>query len=209
MLIIECMDGQSDQRQSEADIRQYRDDLRSSGRERWPNSTIDQSEVLQESLNTLENSRRGYLSTLTRNYNQLDLLLTSYNNVTEVKELHTKIRSAWIEYEACCPQCLTKANKETELYKRISEQYEEQIIRKQNYDTVIEQYVGDSLVYYNRQDQDDVTRTKSVSVGSLKSSASRISTATYKLREAKLAASRAALFGSKLKIERKEYYNLN
>ncbi len=136
------------------------------------------------------------------------MLLSSYDNVVEVKEFHTKLRSAWLQYESCCAQCLTQVNKETELYKRISAQYEDQMVRKRNYDTIVEQYLSDSVVHFNTQVMEDMTRTKPAS-GSVKSDVSRISIATSKLREADLAASKATLSENKPKIERKELCSLN
>ena len=88
-------------RLSEAET-QPQENIRSAVRERRPNSTIDQKEAFQEKLNTLEHSRRGYLGALTRIYNQIDVLLSSYDNVAQVKEFHSKLRLAWHQYEACC-----------------------------------------------------------------------------------------------------------
>jgi hypothetical protein len=176
-------------RLSEAET-QPQENIRSAVRERRPNSTIDQQEALQEKLNTLEHSRRGYLGALTRIYNQIDVLLSSYDNVAQVKEFHSKLRLAWHQYEACCVHYLTLIDKKGELYKRVSAQYEEQTFRKQTYDVTVDQYVTDSLVHFNAQVMEDVARQKTTSVGS---DISRISSATSKLREAKLAATKASL----------------
>ena len=158
-------------------------------------------------MNAIENSRRGYLGSLTRIYNQLDVLLSSYDNVVEVKEFHTKLRSAWLQYESCCAQCLTQVNKETELYKRISAQYEDQMVRKRNYDTIVEQYLSDSVVHFNTQVMEDMTRTKPAS-GSVRSDVSRISIAMSKLREANLAASKATLIGKQTENRKKRALQL-
>ena len=64
---------------------QPQEKIRSAVRERRPNSTTDQQEAPQEKLNTLEHSRRGNLGSLTRIYNQIDVLLSSYDNVAQVK----------------------------------------------------------------------------------------------------------------------------
>ena len=77
-----------------------------------------------------------------------------------------------------------------ESYKRVSEQYEEQAAKKQTYDATVDQYVANSLTYFNAQVMEDVVRQKSTSIGS---DDSRISTSTSRLREAKLAVTKASL----------------
>ncbi|CAB4011609.1 Leucine-rich repeat SHOC-2, partial [Paramuricea clavata] len=191
-------------RLSEAET-QPRENTRSAVRERRPNSTIDQQEVLQEKLNTLEHSRRGYLGSLTRIYNQIDVLLSSYDNVVQVKEFHSKLRLAWHQYEACCVHYLTLIDKKGELYKRVSAQYEEQTFRKQTYDVTVDQYVTDSLVHFNAQVMEDVARQKTTSVGS---DISKISSATSKLREAKLAATKASLIKRQTESRKKRALQL-
>ena len=190
-----------DEHLSEAETRE---DTRIS-RVRRPNSTIDQQEALQEKLNTLEHSRRGYLGSLTRIYNQIDVLLTSYDNVAEIKELHSKLRLAWRQYESCCVQFLTLVDKKDELYARVSAQYEEQNSKTRTYDATVDQYVADTLVHFNAQVMEDVSRWKTNSIAS---NASRVSTATSKLREAKLAASRASLIEKQTESRKKRAIQL-
>ena len=177
-------------RSAEAQNQFLQIDIQSVVAARSQNLTMNEQEVLQEKLNMLESSRRGYLGALTRIYNQIDELLNSYDNVNQIKQIHSKLRLAWHQYESCCAQFLTLIDQRSDLYKRISAQYDEQTSRKQNYDAVVEQFVTDSLVHFNFQVMEDVSRQKATSVGS---DISRISTATSKLREAKLAATKASL----------------
>ena len=86
--------------------------------------------MLREKLNSLDHSRRGYLGSLTQIYNQIDALLNSYDNVVQVKELHSKLRLAWLQNESCWAQVLSLIDKNDESYKRVSEQYEEQAAKK-------------------------------------------------------------------------------
>ena len=55
--------------------------------------------MLHEKLNSLDHPRRAYLGSLT--------LLSSYDNVVQVKELHSKLRLAWLQYESCWAQVLS------------------------------------------------------------------------------------------------------
>ena len=173
--------------------------------ERRPNSAIDQQEVLQEKLNVLEHSRRGYLGSLRRIYNQIDELLSSYDKVAQVKEFHSKLRLAWHQYEECCVHYLTLIDKKGKLYKRISAQYEEQTFRKQTYDVTVDQYVTDSLVHFNAQVIEDVARQKMTSVGS---DIPRISSAMSELREAKMAAMKASLIERQTESRKKRALQL-
>ena len=72
---------------------------------------MDQQEVLREKLNSLDHSRRGYLGSLSRIYNQIDALLSSYDNVVQVKELHSKLRLARLQYESSWAQVLSLIDK--------------------------------------------------------------------------------------------------
>ena len=71
---------------------------------------MDQQEVLREKLNSLNHSRRGYLGSLSRIYNQIDALLSSYD-VVQVKELHSKLRLARLQYESSWAQVLSLIDK--------------------------------------------------------------------------------------------------
>ena len=62
--------------------------------------------------------------------NQTDALLSSYDIVVQVKELHSKLRLAWLQYESCWAQVLSLIDKNDESYKRVSEQYVEQVAKK-------------------------------------------------------------------------------
>ncbi len=81
------------------------------------------------------------------------------------------------------------------------------MVRKRNYDTIVEQYLSDSVVHFNTQVMEDVTRTKPAS-GSVKSDVSRISIATSKLWEANLAASKATLIGKQTENRKKRALQL-
>ena len=62
--------------------------------------------------------------------------------------------------------------------------------KKQTYDATVDQYVANSLTYFNAQVMEDVVRQKSISIGS---DDSRFSITRSRLREAKLAVTKASL----------------
>ncbi len=62
------------------------------------------SNASRDDISRLDNSRRGYLSSLTRIFNQIDPLLNDYSHVVHVlvKELQSELRTAWANYQSCC-----------------------------------------------------------------------------------------------------------
>ena len=75
-----------------------------------------------------------------------------------MKELHSKLRLAWLQYVSCWAQVLLLTDKNNKSYKRVSAQYEEQAAKKQTYDATVDQYMANSLTNLNAQVIEDVVK---------------------------------------------------
>ena len=85
----------------------------------------------EDNTSRLDNSRRGYLSSLTGLFNQIDPLLNDYSHVVLVKDLQSKLQTAWAHYQLCC----SKYTDENSLAFHVTqEQLVEQSRKKQDYD---------------------------------------------------------------------------
>ena len=58
--------------------------------------------ILCEALESLERSRRGYLSNITKVCNELDESLKDFSNVVKVRTQQTRLNAAWEQYCICC-----------------------------------------------------------------------------------------------------------
>ena len=121
-------------------------------------------------------SRRGYLSSLTRIFNQIDPLLNDYSHVVLVKELQSKLRTAWANYQSCCSRY---TDENVTAYQVTQNQLAEQCHKKQEYDEKIDSYLKDSIVYYSDQGVEgfaqSLNKTPTGSVRSASTRGSRIS----------------------------------
>ena len=80
------------------------------------------------------------MASLSHVYNKLDPLFSSYANVVQVKELHSKLSIACTKFELCCSQYSGIVDKERGIYQRMCEQLHEQAMKKKTYDTKVDQY---------------------------------------------------------------------
>ena len=150
-----------------------------------------------DDISRLDNSRRGYLSSLTRIFNQIDPLLNDYSHVVLVKELQSKLRTAWANYQSCCSRY---TDENATAYQVTQNQLAEQCHKKQEYDEKIDSYLKDSIVYYSDQGVEgfaqSLNKTPTGSVRSASIRGSRISNfsdASQRLRETRDAAAKAAI----------------
>ena len=73
---------------------------------------MSQSGILYERLDSLERSRRGHLSTITKVCNALDETVKDFGNVVKVRTEQKQLNTAWEQYCACCD----KFNKLTSVF---------------------------------------------------------------------------------------------
>jgi hypothetical protein len=157
------------------------------------------SNASRDDISRLDNSRRGYLSSLTRIFNQIDPLLNDYSHVVHVlvKELQSELRTAWANYQSCCSRY---TDENVTAYQVTQNQLAEQCHKKQEYDEKIDSYLKDSIVYYSDQGVEgfaqSLNKTPTGSVRSASTRGSRISNfsdASQRLRETRDAAAKAAI----------------
>ena len=83
-----------------------------------------------DDISRLDNSRRGYLSSVTRMFNQIDPLLNNYSHQLLVKDLQSRLQTAWANYQLCC---LRYTDKNAPTYQITQNQLAEQCRKKQKY----------------------------------------------------------------------------
>ena len=169
----------------------------SSSRRRMPNSLQNQEGVLREKLNSLRQSRSGYVGTMTKVCSQIDGLLVDFAHLMQVRNLQATLNDAFENYRdniSCVTGLLASDSAEL---REIHGLYEAQEIRKRVYDSKIEQYTLEAASHFNKQVSDDLTRfTTSSPQGSVKSQcsrASRLSAASARINQAKIAVEKATL----------------
>ena len=70
----------------------------SSSRRRMPNSLQNQEGVLREKLNSLRQSRSGYVGTMTKVCSQIDGLLVDFANLMQERNLQATLNDAFENY---------------------------------------------------------------------------------------------------------------
>ncbi|KAJ7391260.1 hypothetical protein OS493_019391 [Desmophyllum pertusum] len=156
-----------------------------------------QQGILNERLESLDRSRRGHLSSITRLCNELDESLKDFSNVVKVRTKQTQLNTSWEQYCDCCDKYADLLDTACEKYKRVLSDRAAQQSRIQAYNDEIEQFVVSAAAFYNNQVSYDVNVSKktspSESVKSSVSHASKLSVSSSKAREAKVQAAKAAL----------------
>ena len=171
--------------------------IRASSRSRMPNSLQDQEGVVREKLDSLKRSAGGYVATMSKVCARIDDLLADFANLVQVRNLQATLSDAFRNYGDNVAR--TKAllsDSSVELHE-IQGVYEAQEVRKRLYDERIEHFAIEAASYFNKQVSEELPRVDTSSPrGSVKSQSSRISklsAASSRLREAKIAAEKAAL----------------
>ncbi|XP_068712758.1 uncharacterized protein [Montipora foliosa] len=158
---------------------------------------MSQRGILYERLESLDRSRRGHLSTITKVCNALDESVKDFGNVVKVRTQQIQLNTAWEQYCACCDKYDDLLDTSCEKYQSVLSDRDTQRIRVQDYNAKIERFVIDAAEFYNNQVSEEIMEkgkhSQPESVKSQKSYASRLSVSSSKAREAKVQAARAAL----------------
>ena len=158
---------------------------------------MSQSGILYERLESLERSRRGHLSTITKVCNALDETVKDFGNVVKVRTEQKQLNTAWEQYCACCDKYNDLLDTSCEKYQSVLSDRDTQRVRVQAYNDKIEQFILDAADFYNNQVSEEIRQEEKYSqpgsVKSQKSYASRLSVSSSKAREAKVQAAKAAL----------------
>lgn len=158
---------------------------------------MSQAGILYERFESLERSRRGYLSSITRVCNTLDESLKDFCNVVKVRTEQKQLNTALEQYCACCDKYANLLDTSCEKYQSVLSERAAQHSRVQAYNDKIEQFVVSAAEFYNNEVSEDVKVSRKhsppESLKSGKSYASRLSVSSSKAREAKVQAAKAAL----------------
>ena len=158
---------------------------------------MSQSGIFYERLESLERSRRGHLSTITKVCNALDETVKDFGNVVKVRTEQKQLNTAWEQYCACCDKYNDLLDTSCEKYQSVLSDRDTQRVRVQAYNDKIELFIFDAAEFYNNQVSEEIRQkekySQSESVKSQKSYASRLSVSSSKAREAKVYAAKAAL----------------
>ena len=158
---------------------------------------MSQRGILYERLESLDRSRRGHLSTITKVCNALDESVKDFGNVVKVRTQQIQLNAAWEQYCACCDKYDNLLDTSCEKYQSVLSDRDTQRIRVQDYNAKIERFVIDAAEFYNNQVSEEIMEkekhSQPESVKSQKSYASRLSVSSSKAREAKVQAAKAAL----------------
>ena len=171
--------------------------IRASSRSRMPNSLQDQEGVVREKLNSLKRSAGGYVATMSKLCARIDDLLADFANLVQVRKLQATLSDAFRNYGDNVARTKALLNDSSVELHEIQGVYEAQEVRKRLYDDRIEHFAVEAASYFNKQVSEELPRVDTSSPrGSVKSQSSRISklsAASSRLREAKIAAEKAAL----------------
>ena len=171
--------------------------IRASSRSRMPNSLQDQEGVVREKLNSLKRSAGGYVATMSKVCARIDGLLADFANLVQVRNLQATLSDAFRNYGDNVARTKALLNDSSVELHEIQGVYEAQEVRKRLYDERIEHFAIEAASYFNKQVSEELPRVDTSSPrGSVKSQSSRISklsAASSRLREAKIAAEKAAL----------------
>ena len=158
---------------------------------------MSQSGILYERLESLERSRRGHLSTITKVCNALNETVKDFGNVVKVRTEQKQLNTAWEQYCACCDKYNDLLDTSCEKYQSVLSDRDTQSVRVQAYNDKIEQFILDAAEFYNNQVSEEIREKEKYSqpesVKSQNSYASRLSVSSSKAREAKVQAAKAAL----------------
>ena len=152
---------------------------------------MPQRGILYERLESLNRSRRGHLSTITKVCNALDESVKDFEHVVKVRTQQKQLNTAWGQYCACCDKTDdVLLDTSCEKYQSILSDHDTQHIRVQAYNDKTELFILDATEFYNNQVSEEIMEkeehSQSESVKSQKSYASRLSVSSSKAREARL-----------------------
>ena len=105
-----------------------------------PNLLQNQEGVLREKLNSLRQSRCGYVATVTKVCSQLDDLLVDFANLMQVQTLQTTLNDAFENYRDNISRVEGLLAGDSAELQEVYGLYEAQEVRKSLYDSKIEQY---------------------------------------------------------------------
>jgi len=158
---------------------------------------VSQRGILYERLESLDRSRRGHLSNITKVCNALDESVEDFGNAVKVRTHQTQPNTAWKQYCTCCDKYDDLLDNSCEKYQSVLGDRDTQRIRVQAYNDKIEQSILDAAEFYNNQVSGEIMEKDNYSplesVKSQKSYHSRLSVSSSKAREAKVQAAKAAL----------------
>ena len=171
--------------------------IRASSRSRMPNSLQDQEGVVREKLNSLKRSAGGYVATMSEVCARIDDLLADFSNLVQVRNLQATLSDAFRNYGDNVARTKDLLNDSSVELHEIQGVYEAQEVRKRLYDERIEHFAIEAASYFDKQVSEELPHVDTSSPrGSVKLQSSRISklsAASSRLREAKIAAEKVAL----------------
>jgi len=147
---------------------------------------MSQRGILYERLESLDRSRRGHLSNITKVCNALDESVQDFGNVVKVQTQQTQLNTAWEQYCACCDKYDDLLDNSCEKYQSVLSDRDTQRIRVQAHNDKIEQFILDATEFYNNQVSGEIMEKEKYSppesVKSQKSYDSRLSVSSSKAR---------------------------
>ena len=90
---------------------------------------MSQRGILYERLESLDRSRRGHLSTITKVCNALDESVKDFGNVVKVRTQQIQLNTAWEQYCACCDKYDDLLDTSCEKYQSVLSDRDTQRIR--------------------------------------------------------------------------------
>ena len=134
---------------------------------------------------------------MTKVCSQVDDLLVDFANLMQVQNLQATLNDAFENYRDNISRAEGLLAGDSVELQEIYGLFEAQEVRKSLYNSKIEQYTKDAASHFNKQVSEDLTRDKTSSprgsVRSQSSRASRLSAASARLYQAKIAVERATL----------------
>ena len=110
---------------------------------------MSQRGILYERLESLDRSRRGHLSTITKVCNALE-------ESVKVRTQQIQLNTAWEQYCACCDKYDDLLDTSCEKYQSVLSDRDTQRIRVQDYNAKIERFVIDAAEFYNNQVSEEI-----------------------------------------------------
>jgi len=112
---------------------------------------MSQRGIHYERSESLDRSRRGHLSNITKVCNALDESVKDFGNVVKVRTQQTQFNTAWEQYCACCDKYYDLLDNFCEKYQSVLSDRDTQRIGVQAYNDKIEQFILDAAEFYNNQ----------------------------------------------------------
>ena len=165
-----------------------------------PNSLANQEAILVEKLHSLRQSHGGCVATMSKLCSKIDELLQDNSQLVGVRSFQTAFNDAFSSFRDNVELTQGLLPKDNIELQDVLSYYEAQEVRKRIYDEKIERYAINVATFFDTNSPEAVADTKisfpplpARSAISQSSKASRISTVSSRLEQAKIALEKAVL----------------